>query len=478
MIPHVFKSCFAGTIGMVLCFSIVFAITTSQAQIPQTINYQGVLTEPSGAVVPDGNFNLTFKLFDVSTSGTALWIETQTIAVNKGIFNVVLGNVNPLILPFDQPYWLEVTVGAGPELTPRIQLTSSAYSLNTRSIRDGGVVTEKLADEAVTTPKIQDGAVTQAKLAAGIALPPGPHNHLFETWSGNDPYKAFTIENLGAGDGIQGWAHSDASGLHGRNTGNGPGASGFNLSGGAGVYGKNFATGDGVFGEASASNKSGVYAVNTGDGYGVFARSSTGWGAAVDGNHGSNADRYGDLLVGGDLGEIFCFGHLGIYADHDVYIDLDDDNNDTDAKFVVFDGTNTFRMTVDEKGDLWTSGTKSAMVQTANHGQRLLYAIESPNVWFEDFGQASLLNGETTVTFESTFTEAVNLQADYHVFLTPVSQNPVLLFVTAKNATNFTVRGVTLDGTPAQGSFDYRIVAKRLGYENVRMESVTTSPAR
>lgn len=36
--------------------------------------------------------------------------------------------------------------------------------------------------------------------------------------------------------------------------------------------------------------------------------------------------------------------------------------------------------------------------------------------------------------------------------------------------TSFTVRGVTLDGHPAQGTFDYRIVAKRQGYENLRLE--------
>ncbi|MFQ5596010.1 MAG: hypothetical protein ACE5HA_17855, partial [Anaerolineae bacterium] len=43
-------------------------------------------------------------------------------------------------------------------------------------------------------------------------------------------------------------------------------------------------------------------------------------------------------------------------------------------------------------------------------------------------------------------------------------------FVTAKSVTGFTVRGVTLEGQPARCGVDYRIVAKRLGYENVRLE--------
>jgi len=62
---------------------------------------------------------------------------------------------------------------------------------------------------------------------------------------------------------------------------------------------------------------------------------------------------------------------------------------------------------------------------------------------------------------------------DYHVFVTPLSQQPVLLFVSAKTATAFTVQGVTLDGQPADCAFDYRIIAKRLAYERVRMDKAT-----
>jgi hypothetical protein len=52
-------------------------------------------------------------------------------------------------------------------------------------------------------------------------------------------------------------------------------------------------------------------------------------------------------------------------------------------------------------------------------------------------------------------------------------QEPALLYVTAKRATGFTVRGVTLDGQPAECAFDYRVAAKRLGYEDVRLEEAT-----
>jgi hypothetical protein len=122
------------------------------------------------------------------------------------------------------------------------------------------------------------------------------------------------------------------------------------------------------------------------------------------------------------------------------------------------------------------SGTKSAMVQTADYGKRLLYAIESPEVRFEDIGTAELANGVATVTFDAIFAQAVNLKIDYQVFVTPVCKEPVLLYVTDKTASGFTVQGVTLKNEPSDCAFDYRIVAKRLGYENIRMEPANTRP--
>ena len=110
-----------------------------QAQIPQTLSYQGVLTDNSGVNVTDGNYDLTFNLYAVETGGSALWTETQSVSISDGIFNVILGKVTSIDLPFDNPYWLGITVGTGTELTPRIELTSAAYSLNALSVMDNSV---------------------------------------------------------------------------------------------------------------------------------------------------------------------------------------------------------------------------------------------------------------------------------------------------------------------------------------------------
>ena len=49
----------------------------------------------------------------------------------------------------------------------------------------------------------------------------------------------------------------------------------------------------------------------------------------------------------------------------------------------------------------------------------------------------------------------------------------MLLSVTAKRVTGFMVRGVTLDDQPAECGFDYRVAARRLGYEDMRLEEAT-----
>jgi hypothetical protein len=130
-------------------FSFVLGMQAVWGQIPQTISYQGVLTDASGEAVPDGSYNLSFKLYDVASGGTALWSEAQPADVSKGVFNVILGSVTPLTLGFDKPYWLGVAVGQDPELTPRIELTAAAYSLNARSVADSAVTGRKIASGQV-----------------------------------------------------------------------------------------------------------------------------------------------------------------------------------------------------------------------------------------------------------------------------------------------------------------------------------------
>jgi len=117
-------------------------------------------------------------------------------------------------------------------------------------------------------------------------------------------------------------------------------------------------------------------------------------------------------------------------------------------------------------GDLNVSGAKNAVVETASFGKRKLYAVESPENWFEDFGRAKLVNGRALITIEPVFAETVNTEGDYHVFVTP-NANCRGLYVSNRGPGSFEVR--ELNKGKANITFDYRIVAKRRAYEQVRL---------
>jgi hypothetical protein len=107
------------------------ASQSSYAQIPRTLSYQAVLTDNAGVPKPDGLYAITFRLYAATSGGAALWTESQTLETKRGLFSAVLGSITPLgaDLTFSQPYWLSLEVAPDAEMSPRLPLTSTAYSL-------------------------------------------------------------------------------------------------------------------------------------------------------------------------------------------------------------------------------------------------------------------------------------------------------------------------------------------------------------
>jgi hypothetical protein len=126
---------------------------------------------------------------------------------------------------------------------------------------------------------------------------------------------------------------------------------------------------------------------------------------------------------------------------------------------------------MDYFGDLQCTGSKSAVVPV-DGGQRkvALYAIESPKNWFEDFGSGQLSNGGAVVRLEAEFAQTVNTAVEYHVFLTP-NGDCLGLYVSQKTSGSFEVH--ELGGGTSSVKFDYRIVALRRNFENIRLEDHT-----
>ena len=74
---------------------------------------------------------MTFAIYDAASDGNQLWTETQpSVSVTDGLFNVLLGNVNPInISDLTGNSYLGIKVGADAEMMPRQQIVSVAYAL-------------------------------------------------------------------------------------------------------------------------------------------------------------------------------------------------------------------------------------------------------------------------------------------------------------------------------------------------------------
>ena len=103
------------------------------ADVPQMINYQGKITTPAGALI-DTSVQMIFTIYDDSTSGNTLWADTlSSVAVEKGVFSVLLGSGNPIpdsVFDGDIRY-LGTKVGTDAEMSPRKAMVSVAYAYRT-----------------------------------------------------------------------------------------------------------------------------------------------------------------------------------------------------------------------------------------------------------------------------------------------------------------------------------------------------------
>ena len=112
-------------IGVVLC-----VCSSGIASVPQLLNYQGRLASGGGTPL-DTTLSITFTIYDAASGRSVKWTEAQSsVVVAGGIFNVLLGSVNPIsdtVFSGDER-WLGVKVGSDPETIPRSRLVSVGYS--------------------------------------------------------------------------------------------------------------------------------------------------------------------------------------------------------------------------------------------------------------------------------------------------------------------------------------------------------------
>jgi hypothetical protein len=228
-----------GVILTVMGLLLSLTLAPASAFVPETINYQGYLTNTAGTPV-NGMVQIVFSIYDSPSGKTALWSELQNVSANDGIYSVILGTGTPILgklgaLSFDQQYYLGIKVGVDIEMEPRQLLSTVPYSFRSQTVENVG-------------PHSHDaGDITSGSL-----------NLSGSTATGNSAI----IEgmNSGAGYGVKGWSLSNF-GVYGYSS-SVPGVYGYSASN-AGVGGTNGSTGNygllgtndyGVYGESYSAN--------------------------------------------------------------------------------------------------------------------------------------------------------------------------------------------------------------------------------
>jgi hypothetical protein len=132
-------------------------------------------------------------------------------------------------------------------------------------------------------------------------------------------------------------------------------------------------------------------------------------------------------------------------------------------------------------GAFAVTGSKSAAVKDTAGQYRLMYSVESPEAWFEDFGTGTLANGKADVKLDPQFAQHIHTDG-YHVFITEHGENNAL-HVASRTTTGFAVQAddATLkakgkSAASVNGTFSYRVVAKRNDITGERLAKFTMPP--
>lgn len=505
----------AGTIRLLLAMTFALSAPASiRAEVPGVINFQGILKDGSGNPVANGSYPVLFTIYDAPTGGSTLWSESNSVTTSNGLFTVLLGS-GPTPIPDttfnDTSRYLGIKVGADPEMTPRQPLASVGYSfVSSQWTSSGDDLHRMVGNVGIGTTLM--GAKLDVQALSGIALAAtggfmgvSANGGSYGVYGDGGTYGVYgsggVYGTYGASSGFAGlYGQGGSYGVYGLGTTTGVYGDGASY----GVYGSTSGSGDGLYGQSGGGNgvnanggTRGVYAAGgaygvvaaTSSGTAVYATSSTGTGMYTSGGfNGVLAYSLGGTGVYADGGAgdgVYGYGDgnglvgsgvvRGLYATGGSYGVVAAPTGNFGTGIYGSDGGLTafaaqFLGLVDVYGDFNCYGSKSAAVPMNNGEYHAVYAVESPESWFEDFGTAQLVKGRALVTIEPGFAQTVNTTIAYHVFLTPKGDCNGL-YVTNEGSTSFEIRELQKGRSDLQVT--YRIVAKRKGHEHLRLARVS-----
>jgi hypothetical protein len=476
--------------------------------VPMTATVQGWLTTPSSnngiALVAVGSFNATFDSKETTTtshppeldivfaggSGGITGINTAAGSGligggTSGTLNLSLTNTcaKNQVLQWSGSAWACASAGTGTitGVTAGTDLTGGGTSgnvtLNLNTTATNALYAQLGAANTFTKNQTVDGTVTASSSSGDSIL--GISNSASGTG-----VAALNSATTGTGAiAVLAQSTSTAGGI--AMVGQTAGEDYYYLTNGAvGVEGgTNSPAGAGMWGLNTASTglAMGVYGyTGSATGTGVYGQSvkASAEGAATDGG-------FYPMGVWGDTGEQYGFGAFGSADDGWAFVGYNkspsgfstvwfenDETNDSSAQVLFAYGSGfggECNSTV--SGNFSCSGSFEEVTPVGGGARKVaLNAIHTPESWFEDAGSGQLSGGEAVVSIESVFGETINTGVEYHVFLTP-NGDCKGLYVAQKSAGSFVVK--ELGGGTSNIAFDYRIMAKRKGFEQVRLADRT-----
>lgn len=153
---------------LLLLFVCLMALT-AHATFPRLMNYQGRIDDINGNPVADANYNVTFRIFNVSSAGSALWSETQQVTTVDGVFSVLLGSLDtlPEFVWYQDSAFLEIQPQGSDPVLPRSLIGVVPYSWRSRnSDLIGGL----------SAIDLEESSEIQSAVAAHTAIPGAHHD--------------------------------------------------------------------------------------------------------------------------------------------------------------------------------------------------------------------------------------------------------------------------------------------------------------
>lgn len=461
--------------AIALTLSVAILCPLVRADIPPIISYQGKATDSGGNPVPDGNYNIRFRIYDDPVAGSLKWdsgIHSET--VSDGIFSVLLGEApHPSIsLPFDDYYWLLVTF-AGVNQTPRQQLASSGYAYMANGLVPGTSITGSTYYilRAVNTDAagFSYGVQGEAGGDQGIGV------YGYATLASGVNFGVYGRTNSTAGRGVFGWANAT--------TGTSYAVRGYNKSvAGTGVSGEVDTSSGityGVHGEVSSPAGYGVYGLATSSGgyaFGVYGRSESTLGRGVFGWATANSGiTYG---VGGESDSPSGKGVWGwASATTSTCTGVYGESSSTSGYgvhgtspfvggFFIDSNSSSFARVGYDTYKIWGTGTPSFVQNHPVLSNRVIVyaAPEGDEVATYTRGRARLSGGEARVKLGDTFDLVTNPDIGLTAHLTP--RGPCHGLYVASLTTSEMVVHELEEGT-SDVPFDFIVYGLRIGFEDV-----------